>query len=173
MKSAALMKGVCVALPFLMTAALPLFHAQAAGGNAAASLAGTWSLVAADVLHGDGSRGHDYGPSPRGMLFIDAEGRYSLQIFDSERRPFANADKLKATDAEYRAAVLGVSSHFGKVDVDPVKGTLDFHIAKSSFPNWEGTEQVRFYELKANELSYRVPPRSNGDTPISVWRRVD
>ncbi|MDW3346067.1 lipocalin-like domain-containing protein, partial [Escherichia coli] len=80
------------------------------------------------------------------MLFIDADGRYSLQIFDSERRPFATGDKLKATEAEYRAAVLGVSSHFGKVDVDTAKGTLAFHISKSSFPNWEGTDQVRLYE---------------------------
>ncbi|KJC60261.1 lipocalin-like domain protein [Bradyrhizobium sp. LTSPM299] len=172
MKLRALVKTICIALP-CMIAALPSSHVQAAGGDAAATLAGTWTLVAADVLHGDGSRGHDYGPSPRGMLFIDADGRYSLQIFDSERRPFATGDKLKATEAEYRAAVLGVSSHFGKLDVDPVKGTLDFHISKASFPNWEGTEQVRLYELKANELSYRVPPRSNGDTPISVWRRVD
>jgi hypothetical protein len=168
----ALMKTTCVALPFMMTA-LPSSHVQAAGDNSAAALAGTWTLVAADVLHGDGSRGHDYGPSPRGMLFIDSDGRYSLQIFDSERKPFATGDKLKATEAEYRAAVLGVSTHFGKLDVDPVKGTLDFHISKASFPNWEGTEQVRLYELKANELSYRVPPRANGDTPISVWRRVD
>lgn len=172
MKFSALTRGVCVALPLIMTASAP-FGVLAAGRDAAASLAGTWTLVAADVLHSDGSRGHDYGPSPRGMLFIDADGRYSLQIFDSERRPFATGDKLKATEAEYRAAVLGVSSHFGKVDVDAAKGTLAFHIAKSSFPNWEGTEQVRLYELKANELSYRVPPRANGDTPVSVWRRVD
>lgn len=172
MKFNGLKKGVCLALPFMM-AVLPPPHAQAAGSNAAASLAGSWTLVAADVLHADGSVGRDYGPSPRGMLFIDAEGRYSLQIFDSERKPFATGDRLKATEAEYRAAVLGVSSHFGKLDVDPVKGTLDFHISKASFPNWEGTEQRRFYELKANELSYRVPPRSNGDTPISIWRRVD
>jgi hypothetical protein len=129
--------------------------------------------LAADVRHADGSVGRDFGPTPRGMLFIDAEGRYSLQIFDSERKPFATGDKSKATEVEYRAAVLGVSSHFGKVDVDPAKGTLNFHISKASFPNWEGTEQVRFYELKANELSYRVATRPNGDTPISIWRRVD
>ena len=39
----------------------------------------------------------------------------------------------------------------------------------ASFEAWS-TEQGR-YELKDDELSYRVPPRPNGDTPISVWRR--
>jgi hypothetical protein len=33
--------------------------------------------------------------------------------------------------------------------------------------------QSRHFELKDNVLSYRVPPRPNGDVPISVWQRID
>ncbi|MFP3747676.1 lipocalin-like domain-containing protein, partial [Achromobacter sp. SIMBA_011] len=68
---------------------------------------------------------------------------------------------------------LGSSTHYGSITIDPAEGTLTFHIKNSSFPNWVGQEQKRNYELKGNELSYRVTPRPNGDVPISVWRRVD
>lgn len=137
------------------------------------SLVGTWTLVAADVQHKDGTRAHDYGPAPKGMLFIDAQGRYSLLIFNSERMPFASGDKDTATPNEYKAAVLGLSTHFGMLSSDPASKALTFHIHKASYPNWEGTEQVRIYELKDGELSYRVPARPNGDVPVSVWRHLN
>jgi hypothetical protein len=145
----------------------------AAGADPAASpLAGSWTLVAADVVHPDGTRARDYGAAPKGLLVIDGEGRYSLQIFKSERLRFASDDKNAGTDAEYKSAALGSSTHYGSVALDPVSGTLTFKIEAASYPNWEGATQVRHYELKGDELSYRVTPRPNGDVPISVWRRV-
>jgi Lipocalin-like domain len=139
---------------------------------AASPLAGTWTLVAADVVHADGSRARDYGAAPKGLLLIDGEGHYSLQIFKAERPRFASGDKATGTEAEFKAAVLGSSTHFGEISVDQAAGTLTFKIDAASFPNWEGAAQSRRYELKDDELSYRVPPRPNGDVPISVWRRL-
>jgi hypothetical protein len=68
--------------------------------------------------------------------------------------------------------VQGASCHYGRVDVDAARGALVFHIEGASFPNWEGTEQVRVFALAGDELSWRVPPRPNGDVPLSVWRRA-
>ena len=136
-------------------------------------LAGTWTLVAADVLHPDGSRSHDYGDAPKGLLLIDRTGHYSLQIFRVDRPRFANPDKAKASAQEYRAAVLGASTHFGTVAIEPGRHQLVFHIEGASFPNWEGQEQRRAYELRGDTLSYRVPPHPDGNVPISVWRRID
>ena len=134
------------------------------------SLAGTWTLTAADDLHPDGSRTRGYGEAPKGRLIIDAAGRYSLQIFKSERARFASADKKKGTPAEFEGAVLGSSTHFGTVSV--AADVLTFRIEAASFPNWEGTEQKRRYELKGDELSYQVPAAPDGTAPISVWKRV-
>jgi hypothetical protein len=161
------LKARAVALFCLMSAFL-----SAPAARAEVSLAGTWTLVAADVLHADGTRSRDYGAAPKGLLLIDAQGHYSLQIFKAERPHFAAGDKLTGTSAEYQAAVLGSSTHFGTISVEPAAGTLTFKIENASFPNWEGTEQKRTFELNGDELSYRVPPRPDGNIPISVWRRL-
>lgn len=147
--------------------------AFAASAPDVSSLAGTWTLVAADVLHPDGSRTPDYGAKPTGLLQIDSQGRYSLQIFKSGRPRFSSDDKAKGTESEYKAAVMGSSTHFGTLSIEPGNGVLVFHVQAASFPNWEGQAQSRHYELKGDVLSYRVAPRPNGDVPISVWRRID
>lgn len=64
------------------------------------------------------------------------------------------------------------SVHFGTVEVDGAAGTLIFDIEQATFANWNGTRQTRRYELRGDELSYTVPPRANGDVPISIWRRL-
>ncbi|MDR3436598.1 lipocalin-like domain-containing protein [Telmatospirillum sp.] len=171
MKATAVLKACALSL-FCLLSALSAPAALADASPAAFSLAGTWTLVAADVLHADGTRTRDYGAAPKGLLMIDALGRYSLQIFKAERPRFASGDKATGTPAEYEAAVMGSSTHFGTISIDPAAGTLTFHIESASFPNWEGVQQQRHYELKDDVLTYRVPPRPNGDTPVSVWRRL-
>jgi hypothetical protein len=146
--------------------------AMAADARGDVPLAGTWTLVAADVLHPDGSRSHDYGDAPKGRLLIDHQGRYSLQLYRSDRPRFANPAKARASAQEYRSAVMGSSTHYGTVAVEADRHQLVFHIEGASFPNWEGQEQRRAYELHGDTLSYRVPPRPDGNVPVSVWRRV-
>ena len=136
------------------------------------TLTGTWTLVAADVIHPDGSRARDYGAAPKGLLMIDNQGHYSLQIFQEERPRFASGDKQTGAPTEFAAAVRGCSTHYGIISVDPAGHTLTFRIEGASFPNWEGAQQQRHYTLTGDELSYRVPPRPDGNTPISVWRRL-
>ncbi|GJI91891.1 lipocalin-like domain-containing protein [Duganella hordei] len=135
-------------------------------------LAGTWTLVAADLIRPDGVRVRDYGDAPSGLMMIDAQGRYTVQIYRSDRPRFASGDKKTGTPAEFEAAVMGSSTHFGTVAIDREAHTLTFSIATAAFSNWEGTQQKRSYELNGDELSYRVPARPDGYIPLSVWRRL-
>jgi len=158
MKSIAGAAGIALAMTLLATAAKA----------AEPSLAGTWTLTAADRLKPDGSRARDYGQHPKGRLIIDAQGRYSLQIFDGDRPRIASGDKAKATPAELAGAVIGSSTHYGTVAVDQAAHVLVFKIEGASFANWEGTEQRRRFALTADALSYQVPtPRPDGSIPIS------
>jgi hypothetical protein len=143
----------------------------AAADMAAHALVGTWTLVAADVIHRDGSRGHDYGDMPKGLLMIDTQGHYSLQIYDSLRPHYASGDRARGTATEYQANALGISTHFGTFQVDAA-GVLNLNVESASFPNQDGQQQKRLYKLDGDELSYRVQARPNGDVPVSVWRRL-
>lgn len=145
----------------------------AAEPSADSPLRGTWTLVAADKILRTGERVSDYGGSPKGRLIVDASGRYSLQIFKSERPRFAAADKAEGSAEEFKAAVMGSSTHYGTVTVNAGGGTLAFAIESASFPNWEGMRQVREFTLKEGLLTYRVPPRPDGSTPVSVWRKQE
>src|ERR1700677_2640609 len=82
------------------------------------SLEGTWVMTSAYEIKADGTRTTNYGEHPNGLLMIDTDGRYSLQIFRPGRAKFAAGDKTRGTPEEYRDAVLGASTHTGHVTID-------------------------------------------------------
>lgn len=136
-------------------------------------LQGTWTLVAADKLLPNGETARDYGANPHGRLHVDGHGRYSLQILKSERQRFASDSKADGSPGEFESAVTGSSTHYGTMTIDEQAGILVFAIEGASFPNWEGATQKRQYQLDGAVLRYKVPPRSDGSIPVSVWRRID
>jgi hypothetical protein len=138
------------------------------------SLEGTWVMQAAYEIKADGTRTTNYGEHPKGLLNVDAAGRYSMQIFKVGRPAFASGDKARGAPEEYRAALVGISTHIGKVSIDPAHHQLLFDVDAASFPNWEGKRQVRDYSFGNGVLSYAVPASAsgNGTTAYSVWRRA-
>lgn len=145
-----------------------------ASADTPAELVGTWSVVLVDNISADGSRVALYGDHPEGLLMFDRQGRYSLQLLNAERVKFAQNDKSKGTPEEIKAAVEGANSHFGHYSVDPDKHTITFRIEHASFPNWDGTVQVRSFNITGDRLTYTVPnpttdQRATGEV---VWERL-
>lgn len=138
------------------------------------SLEGTWIMSSAYEILADGRRTTNYGEHPKGLFMIDKAGRYSMQIFRPERPKFASGVKAQGTPDEYQQAVVGSSTHTGRVEIDPVHHKLTFKIETSSFPNWEGTQQVRDYVFADGTLTYSVPASASGNGTIaySVWKRA-
>jgi hypothetical protein len=137
-----------------------------------AQLVGTWKLVAADVIRPDGPTVEDYGSSPRGVAVFTADGQYVVEIYRAERTRFASNDKSRGTPEEYKDVSLSISTHFGRYTVDQAKGTITFAITSASFPNLDGTTQVRPFTLEGDSLAWRVPPRPDGSVPVSRFVRV-
>lgn len=139
------------------------------------SLEGAWTMASAHEVAADGTRLTAYGEHPAGLLMVDGVGRYTLQIFRRDRPKFAAGDKTRGTPEEFRAAVLGSSTHFGRVRVDHAKAQLIFDVEAASFPNWEGRQQVRDFTYADGLLSYAVPASASGNGTIaySVWRRAE
>lgn len=138
------------------------------------SLEGTWVMTAAYEILADGTRTTNYGEHPHGLFIVDKSGRYSLQIFRPDRLKFATGVKTRGTAEEYRDAAVGSSTHTGRVKIDPTHAQLIFEIESASFPNWEGTRQVRNFVFKDDTLTYSVPPSASGDGTIaySIWKRA-
>lgn len=158
-------------MPTRLAAIIGLLFVPALAYGQSRSLVGTWNLVAAEVIRPDGSTVPDYGPSPRGLAVFTADGHYMVEIYRAERIRFASNDKQRGTPEEYRDASLGMSAHFGAYVVDQSAGTIAFTIAAASFPNWDGTTQVRQFTLDGDTLSWRVPPRPDGSVPVSRFAR--
>jgi hypothetical protein len=138
------------------------------------SLQGTWLMDSAYEVLADGTRTTNYGPHPEGLMMVDNAGRYTIQIFRPDRPAFKSGDKTRGEPNEYRAAVLGSSTHFGRVTLDRAKRQLQFDVEAASFPNWEGERQVRNYTYADGVLTYAVPATAsgNGTVAYSVWRKA-
>lgn len=135
-------------------------------------LVGTWHLIAADKILPDGKRVADYGTAPHGIAIFTVDGRYAVEIFGTARTKFASGDLAKGTPEEYRNTALSHSCHFGTYVADSSKGTISFHIDRSSNPNLDEVTQIRSFTLKGDTLSWQVPPRPDGTIPLSVFRRI-
>jgi hypothetical protein len=138
-------------------------------------IAGTYSLISVDNLSADGSRVHLYGDHPHGILIMDDKGNYSLQIVNENRPKFATGDKSKGTDEENKLAIQGFNAHFGTYSVDTGKHKITFYIQYASFPNWEGTKQIRTFEFDGKVFKYTVPKPTTGGSVTGevVWKRVE
>ena len=139
------------------------------------NIAGSYSLVLVDNLLADGSRLHLYGSHPYGILVLDDKGNYSLQIVSEGRPHFISGDKSKGTGEENRLAIQGSNAHFGTYSVDPDKHMITFLIAHASFPNWEGTKQVRPFVYDGSTFKYTVPAPTTGGSATGevVWKRME
>lgn len=88
--------GMIAAMTHITSATAASASSDAVKTRRSCPLAGTWTLVAADKELSDGTRARDYGTAPTGMLMIDAECRYSLQISSTNVRPSRQATRRRA-----------------------------------------------------------------------------
>ena len=139
-------------------------------------LVGPWSLVSIDNIYPDGTRVHPYGEHPDGLLMFDREGNYAIQILKASRPKIASGDKNNCTPEEYASIVKGTNSHYGTYQVNPERNTITFNIAHASFPNWEGTVQVRSFTLANDQIKYVVNHTTQGGQSVIaevVWRKLN
>jgi len=134
-------------------------------------LAGTWTLVSV-VTEQDGNKTDTFGPHPKGILMVDANGRYVIAIARAGLPKVASNNRTTATPEENKAIVGGSITHFGAIAVNAADKTITFKIETATFPNWDGTEQKRAFTVTGDELTYTVPAASGGGIATTVWKRA-
>jgi len=70
-----------------------------------------------------------------------------------------------------QAAVHGAIAYFGTYTVSEADHTLNFHIDRCTFPNWDGTNQKRSVTITGDEMKYSNAAASGGGKADLVWKR--
>ena len=152
-----------------LTMVLPAGEAAA---QSAKDLVGSWTLVSLTAGEGD-KKSEPYGPSPHGLMMIDASGRFSITIARKGVPKFAGNSRTKGTAEENQAAVHGSIAYFGKYTVSEADKMLSMTVEASNYPNFEGSSQKRLIALKGDELTLTNPnPSAGGGAATQVWRRA-
>ncbi|MBM4254270.1 MAG: lipocalin-like domain-containing protein [Deltaproteobacteria bacterium] len=144
----------------------------------ASKFIGTWRLVSVEARRPNGEVAPTparYGAKPMGYLMYDNTGHVAVQIMRPDRPKFAVSDIDKGTPEELKAAWEGYSAYLGTYEINEAEGFVVHHVEISSFPNYVGSDQKRFYELSGDTLVLKPPQRQVGNEQLNMritWQRV-
>ena len=146
-----------------------LAPAVAFGQSLKEQIVGSWQLVSLYNQDKDGKR-FPYGDKPVGLTIYDRSG-YVMQFLSKPNLPkFAVANRLKATDKEYREVMQATLSGFGSYTVQGDTVTIKW--VASSYPNRAGTTEKRTYKIVGDELSVTNPTAASGGTSYAKYART-
>ena len=132
-------------------------------------IVGSWGFILNETTKADGTKVDTYGAAPKGIIMFDAGGHFALFIANPQRPKFASGSRLQGTAEEYKAAVQGSISYFGKYSIDEDAKAIKFQIEASSFPNWDGVTQTRPFSISGDELRFT---NSSGSSVLVVMKRL-
>jgi Lipocalin-like domain len=143
--------------------------AIALGQSLKEEIVGTWRTVSFYNEEG-GVKRNLYGDKPLGLTAFDRSGYVISFLSIPELPKFAVNNRLKGTDAEYRAVMQGMISQFGTYTVEGDTVTIKW--VASSFPNRAGTMEKRTYKIKGNEMTSVNPTSASGGTAHQTYVRA-
>ena len=136
-------------------------------------LVGAWANVSVQVERSDGRKEETFGPAPKGVFIFTADGRYAAVLTRPDLPKIASKDRLKGTPEEYQAVVQGSLAHFGTYSVNEAEGTFTLHVESSTFPNYNGTDQIRIVtSLSRDEMKVTNPSPTTPTKAYVVYKRL-
>jgi len=134
-------------------------------------LVGTWLLASWEQVMPDGSKVHNYGTNPRGVVMFDANGRLFVMFARPDLPKIASNAPRTATAEEAKALVAGSLAYFGTYTVNDADKAMSFRLDASSFPNQVGSDQRRtITSLTADELKYDTIALAGGKISVGLKR---
>jgi hypothetical protein len=135
-------------------------------------LVGTWAYVSSTAKLPDGSP--LWGINPKGLMIFTEDGRFSWQLFRSDRPKFASKNRMQGTPDENAATIQGSLAYFGTYSVDEAEETITTFVEGSTFPNSEGETLKRVVtRITPDTLVYENPSTTRGERVEAVWRRLN
>ena len=140
-----------------------------------ATITGTWKLISADAKSQNNDSVQPYGENPYGRLMYDKDGNMSVILMRRGRSKFISDDIYGGSTEEIKEAFEGFDAYCGTYEVDIKNGVVTHNIEGARFPNWEGTDQQRFFELSDGRLVLKTAPIPGLGTEWVVsliWHRI-
>jgi hypothetical protein len=142
--------------------------------DSAQQLIGHWRLTQwRSTANGDAEVHFPFGENPSGSLVYGADGWVSVQIVAQDRPRFTVDDPHGGPAEEHAAAYLTCLAYCGRWEIR--EDRVVHRIEISLYPNWEGQEQVRLFELTDRTLVLRTPPITMNGVPFTTeleWTRA-
>jgi hypothetical protein len=108
-----------------------------------------------------------------GALMFAGDGRFSQILTRGDPPKVASNNRDTASAEENKAITRGSLAMFGTYNFNEADGTLIIKIERSTFPNWNGTEQKRqITALSSSELKWQNSGASIGGSIENVWHHM-
>jgi len=132
---------------------------------------GTWTLVSLDTTASNGTKQPFLiGANPRGILILDASGRFAMVAGRPDRPKLKTNSRSDA--AEFGAAAREFVANFGTWSVSEADKTLTQHREAALSPNTEGTDAKDSVSLAGDELKLTGAVSAAGSRVESLYRRA-
>ena len=138
--------------------------------QSAKDLVGTWAWVSVDVTGADGVKRQPFGPTPKGYVMFDSNGRFGYLLASPGRSKFASNNRDQGTAEENKSTVQGSLAYSGTYSLSDK--TLTLSIEASTYPNAEGAQQKRTITVMGDEMKWENPATTTGGTAVAVFKRV-
>lgn len=135
----------------------------ASAQTSAPPLVGTWDLV--KLEQGASAQSLAEIQFPIGILIQDAKGNV-IEIVTTKGRSIAR------TSDEQIAQFLGFMSFWGSFTADAGKSSATYRIKGDVDPGRSGTDVVRSYARKGNELTLTEPASAGRPMTRTTWRKI-
>ena len=119
-------------------------------------LAGTWRFASLVMESTEGDVFHPYGENLYGQIMYYTKGHMSFLGMRPNRPKFVSGDIYGGTPEEIRYAFENFDAYCGTYTIDTEERTVTHRIEGCRFPNWEGTQQKRYYTFSGDTLTLRA-----------------
>jgi hypothetical protein len=136
-------------------------------------LTGVWTSVSSESTSPDGTKHQYFGANPKGIMILDASGRYAGVTMRPGRPKFKDSKNLRLDTpaAEYAEAARAYAAGFGTWSVNEADKTLTIKYEGTLIPNAVGAVAKSSVNLSGDELKLVSTPAAGGKIE-SVYRRA-
>jgi hypothetical protein len=153
-------RNILIAVAILGFVLLPV-DAVAQEKSLKEQLVGAWTLVSMEVIEKDGTKRREFGLTPKGVMILDAGGKYARVSERPGRNHFNAPEKFRQVTpaAEFGEAAREFGANFGTWSVNEADKSLIQRWDGDLVPNVEGWETKASISLAGGELklSYTAP----------------